>query len=244
MSIPDNNIAAFPCVDKTVAVNHAVAHSMKDFPDAQLLWLTAQGERLAFECFYDRHERRIYNKALGKCRDIQLAGQLVQDVFVRLYLRVIDSDDPGKYQVGYLYSMLETAYIDYLRSSQERVGMATNDDGSADADLVSDSLDACPDRVAEQDDIIRMIQRPLLKAETLVQQARGNAEKKFALHRKKRIEEEVSIAMETFDQLYRYGYSMQEMATNLGLTLEQVKYRDKKLLDMVKAGFGKTGVLA
>ena len=50
--------------------------------------------------------------------------------------------------------------------------------------------------------------------------------------------------METFDQLYRYGYSMQEMATNLGLTLEQVKYRDKKLLDMVKAGFGKTGVLA
>jgi len=31
---------------------------------------------------------------------------------VKLYLRVIDSHDPGKYQVGYLYSMLETAYID------------------------------------------------------------------------------------------------------------------------------------
>lgn len=239
MSVQDNNMTSLFAGYVTSAGKGETA-ALDALTDAQLLWLTAQGNRFAFECFYDRHERRIYNRALSRCQDVGLAVQLVQDVFVKLYLRVIDSEDPGKYQVGYLYAMLETAYIDHLRGCQHRADISL--DAGEDVGSVLTKELACfhPDKQAEQDDIVRMIMKPLRRAETLVQKAKGNAEKKFALHRKKRLEEEVSVALETFNQLYRYGYSMQEMATNLGLTLEQVKYRDRKLLDMVRAGFDKT----
>lgn len=80
MILQDNNITNFLCGKKLEIVDHTKPYGMRNFPDAQLLSLSAQGNKLAFEYFYDRHERRIYNKALNKCQDIALAAQLVQDV--------------------------------------------------------------------------------------------------------------------------------------------------------------------
>ena len=206
--------------------------------DSHLLVLTAQGDRQAFEQFYDRHERRIYNKALGKCRDADLAAQLVQDVFVKFYVLVIDSHEPGKYQVSYLYSMLETAYIDYLRAYQVKADVSLDDEESGDFDIADEHCISRPDQLEEQSDIIKLIMQPLVSAEKRLNQAKGAAEKKFALHIKQKTAEDIRLALETFDQLYRYGYTIQEMATNLGLTREQVKYRHEKLLETVKAGLG------
>jgi RNA polymerase sigma factor (sigma-70 family) len=235
MILQDNNITNFLCGKKLEIIDHTKPYGMRNVPDAQLLSLSAQGNKLAFEYFYDRHERRIYNKALNKCQDIALAAQLVQDVFVKLYLRLLESKNPERYQIGYIYKMLETTYIDHLRSYQNKTTLSLDVENHDDYQSHNDS----PHTWAEQDDIIRMLTEPLLKAKMLVNAAQGSSEKKLALHRKNKVANDVKTAIETFDQLYRYGYSMQEMAINLGLTLEQVKYRDKKLLDMVKSGLKK-----
>jgi RNA polymerase sigma factor (sigma-70 family) len=240
MTILDNNIAIFPSRKKLETVHQTINSQNYHLSDGELLYLVAEGDKLAFEHFYDRHEKRIYNKALSKCQNIQLATQLVQEVFVKLYLRVIDSDAPSKYQLGYLYTMLETSYIDYLRSCPDKTHVALDHEENKDKDSIIGSDDACPDKIAEQDDVLRMIMQPLAKAEALVHKASGIAEKKLALHRKKKVEEDTNLAIETFNQLYCYGYSMQEMATNLSLTLEQVKYRNKKLIDLVKCRLDET----
>ncbi|MBO0614494.1 MAG: hypothetical protein RL122_1977 [Pseudomonadota bacterium] len=240
MTILDNNIAVFPSRKKLETVRQTINCETYHLSDGELLYLVAKGDKLAFEHFYDRHEKRIYNKALSKCQNIQLAAQLVQEVFVKLYLRVIDSEDPSKYQVGYLYTILETSYIDYLRSCPDKTNIALDHEENNDKDSIIGSDHACPDKIAEQDDVIRMIMKPLAKAKELVHKSTGIAEKKLALHRKKKVEEDTNLAIETFNQLYCYGYSMQEMATNLGLTLEQVKYRNKKLIDLVKCRLDET----
>lgn len=209
---------------------------MQQLPDNQLLLLSAQSNKLAFECFYARHQQRIYHTALHKCHDPQLAEQLVQDVFVKLYLRLIDSKNPCKYQISYLYTMLETLHIDHIRGYHNKNTISIDDDMHNDLELINNNGNDYPDKCAEQADITTIIMTPLRKAEKLVKQAKVQSEKHFAQHRKEKVEKDVNNAIETFNQLYHYGYSLQEMATNLGLTLEQVKYREKKLLNIIKAG--------
>jgi len=161
---------------------------------------------------------------------------LVQDVFVKLYLRLIDSEDPCKYQISYLYTMLETLYIDHIRGYHNKNTVSIDDDMQNYLELINNNGNDYPDKCAEQADITTIIMTPLRKAEKLVKQAKVQSEKHFAQHRKEKVEKDVNNAIETFNQLYHYGYSLQEMATNLGLTLEQVKYREKKLLNIIKAG--------
>lgn len=51
----------------------------------ELIRLIAAGDRQAFQLLYDQFSDRVYNTALSYAQDIQLAEEITQDVFTRIY---------------------------------------------------------------------------------------------------------------------------------------------------------------
>ncbi|WDL98038.1 RNA polymerase sigma factor [Alicyclobacillus sp. ALC3] len=58
---------------------------MNSLDDATLFEKIQQGDAGAFEALYDRYSRVVYSFALRSCNDSDLASEVTQDVFVRLW---------------------------------------------------------------------------------------------------------------------------------------------------------------
>ena len=73
-----------------------------------------------FERTYDAHHRSVYGAAMRVLGDHAQAGDVVQDVFLRLWRRP-DAFDPNRGDVGtYLRLMARSRSIDLIRESQTR----------------------------------------------------------------------------------------------------------------------------
>jgi RNA polymerase sigma-70 factor (ECF subfamily) len=57
------------------------------YTDAQLLELLAQGDRIAFDTIYDRYWKVMYQPAYKRLRNKQQCQEIIQDVFIDLWLR-------------------------------------------------------------------------------------------------------------------------------------------------------------
>ena len=64
--------------------------------DAELVRSLQNGNRQALGYLYDRHKRQVYQTALTITGDVDVAADLLQDVFLRLYryARTVDSTRP------------------------------------------------------------------------------------------------------------------------------------------------------
>jgi RNA polymerase sigma-70 factor (family 1) len=60
---------------------------LADSTDQALIELLRQGDMAAFDALYDRYWRLLYNLAYQKIRDRDLAEELVQDLFINLWVR-------------------------------------------------------------------------------------------------------------------------------------------------------------
>ncbi len=58
---------------------------MENRPDAALMELTARGDTMAFKTLYSRYENRIFNFVLRMTGHRELAQDLIQETFVRLW---------------------------------------------------------------------------------------------------------------------------------------------------------------
>jgi RNA polymerase sigma factor (sigma-70 family) len=57
------------------------------YTDAQLLELLAHGDRVAFDTIYDRYWEVMYQPAYKRIRNKQQCREIIQDVFIDLWLR-------------------------------------------------------------------------------------------------------------------------------------------------------------
>lgn len=89
-------------------------HSYSDFDDAELVRLWLKGEEIAFVALYKRYLLRLLNNALQKTNSKEIARELVQEVFMELYLHR-HSLVPGTCLQGYLFTILRNKVFNYYR---------------------------------------------------------------------------------------------------------------------------------
>jgi RNA polymerase sigma-70 factor, ECF subfamily len=83
---------------------------MQTDSDREIVIRIQQGSLEALGIIYDRHRQLVYRTAMGICNDPEVAADLLQDVFLRLF-RFADHIDPTRPLEPWLYRM--TANLSY-----------------------------------------------------------------------------------------------------------------------------------
>lgn len=111
---------------------------------ADLLIKCAGGDRAAFRRFYDVTSRYVFGVVLGILRDREIAGEVAQETYVRIWKRAghfkADCGNP----LSWVGSIARNCAIDRLRSERARGFVQFSDevpDISSDADPASTTLD-------------------------------------------------------------------------------------------------------
>lgn len=92
-------------------------NSYKSLNDFQLLELIKSGDADAFAEIYERYWTLILHHALKMLKDDDEAKDLVQDVFVTLWIK-IDQIDPNTNIAGFLYISTRNKILNLIRHNQ------------------------------------------------------------------------------------------------------------------------------
>ena len=87
--------------------------------DAQLVARVLHGEREAYSTLVRRHQDRLYRHARGMGFDHDVALDMVQDAFVRGYVKLRRCRNPLCFGV-WVFRILRNRCLDYLKSAQRR----------------------------------------------------------------------------------------------------------------------------
>ena len=86
--------------------------------DAELVHEVVRGSEQALESLYDRHVRGCFGLAMKIVRDPNVAEEVVQDVFVKLWSKPESfSPDKGKFS-GWLLTLVHNRSVDRLRRAK------------------------------------------------------------------------------------------------------------------------------
>jgi RNA polymerase sigma factor (sigma-70 family) len=90
------------------------------YTDAQLLELLAHGDRVAFDTIYDRYWKVMYQPAYKRLRNKQQCREIIQEVFIDLWLR------RGQVDINNIKAYLLTAvrFQIYKMVPKEKVNLA------------------------------------------------------------------------------------------------------------------------
>lgn len=88
--------------------------------DEERLLRVARGDRRALEQLYDQYERLVFSLAIRIVRDPQLAEEIVQDIFVKVWTQA-DRYDPtrGRFS-SWLINMTRNLTVDRVRAAKAR----------------------------------------------------------------------------------------------------------------------------
>jgi RNA polymerase sigma-70 factor (ECF subfamily) len=102
-----------------------------DLPDEQLMARLAMRDIKAFEALYDRYGTLVYSTALRVVGDVQLAEDIAQEVFLRIWRRP-DHYVPqrGRF-VTWLLSVARNGAVDQIRTRGRRRRHETGSEESA-----------------------------------------------------------------------------------------------------------------
>ncbi|MBN1892877.1 sigma-70 family RNA polymerase sigma factor [bacterium] len=89
----------------------------KQNPDADLIRLSASGDEGAFRQLFDRYEKRVMALAFRITEDPDLAADVTQEVFIRVY-RSLPRFQVGKKFFTWLYRIAVNASIDALKKAR------------------------------------------------------------------------------------------------------------------------------
>jgi len=91
--------------------------SMEAIPDAELIARLQKGSLEALGVLYDRHRNLVYRTALAITGDAEAAGDLLQDVFLRLH-RFADHVDVQRPLEPWLYRMTTNLSYTWVKRRQ------------------------------------------------------------------------------------------------------------------------------
>jgi RNA polymerase sigma-70 factor (ECF subfamily) len=107
-------------------MSESETQSVEDFPpggsvsDARLVEEVRRGDHSAFEPLVRRYENRLMSVLLRFVRDRELARDLAQETFLRVYER-LDQFDPSRRFGPWLFRIGVNLTLDYLRKRKRRV---------------------------------------------------------------------------------------------------------------------------
>lgn len=131
--------------------------NMEAVLDAELIARLQQGNLEALGVLYDRHRNLVYRTALAITGDAEAAGDLLQDVFLRLH-RFAAHIDAQRSLEPWLYRV--TTNLSYTWVKRRRRWFYSLEDV---AEWVSGSHRDSPANQAESDETWRMVQQAVLQ---------------------------------------------------------------------------------
>jgi RNA polymerase sigma-70 factor (ECF subfamily) len=129
---------------------------LEPIPDADLIVRLQAGSLEALGVLYDRHRNLVYRTALAITGDAEAAGDLLQDVFLRLH-RFADHVDVQRPLEPWLYRM--TTNLSYTWVKRRRRWFYSLDDV---AEWISGARRDSPASQAETDETWRSVQQAVL----------------------------------------------------------------------------------
>lgn len=111
--------------------------------DEALLALVAGGDEAAFSALYDRYARPVYSLLLRVVADRQVAEELTQEVFWRVWRRAGGYDPARGRAASWILGVAHHAALDELRRRRARPTLVHDDPGAARSLL--EVADASPD---------------------------------------------------------------------------------------------------
>lgn len=81
------------------------------------------GDQAAFKYFYDKYSPQLYRKILKMVRLQEIAEELLQDLFLKVWEKRESLDQTQSFQ-GYLYRIAEHMVIDHFRKSTREARLA------------------------------------------------------------------------------------------------------------------------
>ena len=118
-----------------------------EIQDQELISLLREGSKDAFRILYDRYGLKIYRFALSYLKSEYDAEELVQDVFLKLWVKRDSLDISGNIR-AYLYKVAVNSIYDFIRRKnlelafQEFVNGHTDEDDSTWDEVVYNDLAA------------------------------------------------------------------------------------------------------
>jgi RNA polymerase sigma-70 factor (ECF subfamily) len=112
--------AHLPAFAATAPDDRPASRGPSDLSDETLMARLSSGDAEALDTLYNRYGDLVYSTALRVLRDVQLAEDVSQEVFVRLWRQ------PGKYAaekgsfVTWLLSVTRNRAVDWLRKRRRR----------------------------------------------------------------------------------------------------------------------------
>lgn len=93
--------------------------SYKDFPDAKLIVMLKQRDKLAFAEIHDRYSMVVYYKANRMLGDKDTAKDMVQDIFTSLWEKAGDIHDEGNL-AGYLFIATRNSVLKLIQKGKTK----------------------------------------------------------------------------------------------------------------------------
>jgi RNA polymerase sigma-70 factor (ECF subfamily) len=120
--------------------------------DADLAKAFQDGDDRAFSILYDRHKRSLYVFLRKMLNEADAAGDLVQDVFLRVYERRRQLHRPESFR-SWLFAIGRNQCLSHLRQTRGRVPL----DAAPEAMLAAE---VAPDRLEAEEDL-ELVRRAL-----------------------------------------------------------------------------------
>lgn len=95
-------------------------HSLPPFDEKALVLLIASGDQRAFASFFDYYRNRIYTVAIALTGSEQAAEEIVQDVFVKVWVKRGELHAVEKME-AWLFVIARNMVFSYLRSEAAKI---------------------------------------------------------------------------------------------------------------------------
>uniref|UniRef100_UPI00404B3907 RNA polymerase sigma factor n=1 Tax=Gelidibacter sp. TaxID=2018083 RepID=UPI00404B3907 len=116
--------------------------------------IVKSNDTVLFEVLYDRYSKIVYNKCYGFAKDEDEAKDLTQDVFLKLFVKLITFKGTSKFST-WLYAFTYNHCVNYVtRSTQKKIEKQA---------IESSGLENVSDESEEDDDSIHMMKVEYLK---------------------------------------------------------------------------------
>ncbi len=99
----------------------------EELDDVALIKLTLQGQQQAFAGLVMRYQQYVFTLILRYVHNREQAEELAQDVFVKAYRYLADFKGECKFST-WLYTIVHTTCLSFLRKKKEQTTLLDNDD--------------------------------------------------------------------------------------------------------------------
>ena len=184
---------------------------MNNYSDEQLVEVYLKGEREALNILIKRYLTPIFNYALSFVKDADMAEDLTQEVFVKVWKKIKKFDNKYKFK-SWLYVIAKNTCLDYLKKNK-----AIN---FSELNLVDDNL--LFENLIKETSASPQAEFEIAQEDILLNDAVDKLPEKYR---------------ETVKLHFQGGYNFREIAEILKISIETVKSRNRRALIWLRKFF-------